>query len=34
MLDEPDSGVDIESLELMGEMVNRLFLTDTSYSVK
>jgi len=34
MLDEPDSGVDLESLELMGEMVNRLFSTDASSPVK
>ena len=34
MLDEPDSGVDIESLELMGEMVNRLFSMDATHPVK
>jgi Fe-S cluster assembly ATP-binding protein len=30
LLDEPDSGVDVESLELMGEMVDRLFSEETS----
>lgn len=34
MLDEPDSGVDMESLELMGEMINRLFSADSSHPVK
>jgi Fe-S cluster assembly ATP-binding protein len=28
MLDEPDSGVDIEALELIGEMAKRLFSVD------
>ncbi|MCD4671939.1 MAG: ABC transporter ATP-binding protein [Anaerolineaceae bacterium] len=31
MLDEPDSGVDIEALELIGEMAKRLFSIDISH---
>jgi Fe-S cluster assembly ATP-binding protein len=34
ILDEPDSGVDIESLEAMGKMVNRLFSADDDHPVK
>lgn len=34
LLDEPDSGVDVESLELMGKMVNRLFSADVSHPAK
>ena len=34
LLDEPDSGVDVESLGLMGEMVDRLFLKDTAHPVR
>jgi len=34
MMDEPDSGVDLESLELVGEMVNRLFSKDPDHPAK
>jgi Fe-S cluster assembly ATP-binding protein len=34
MMDEPDSGVDVEALELLGEMVNRLFSKDPTRPVK
>jgi Fe-S cluster assembly ATP-binding protein len=34
LLDEPDSGVDVESLELMGKMINRLFSADVTHPVK
>jgi len=34
MMDEPDSGVDLESLELVGEMVNRLFSRDPTRPAK
>jgi len=34
MMDEPDSGVDVEALELLGEMVNRLFSKDPKHPVK
>jgi len=34
MMDEPDSGVDLESLELVGEMVNRLFSKDPARPAK
>ena len=34
MMDEPDSGVDIEAMGLIGEMVNELFTRDTRYPAK
>lgn len=34
MLDEPDSGVDIDSLELLSLLINRLFTPDEEYPVK
>ena len=34
MMDEPDSGVDLESLEMVGEMVNRLFSKDLARPAK
>jgi len=34
MLDEPDSGVDIEALTLVGKLVNKLFSTDEAHPVK
>jgi len=34
MLDEPDSGVDIEALDIVGNMVNRLFARDPRHPVK
>ncbi len=34
MMDEPDSGVDMESLELVGDMVNLLFSSDPAHPVK
>jgi Fe-S cluster assembly ATP-binding protein len=34
MMDEPDSGVDIESLNLIGEMINMLFSNDRYHPVK
>ncbi len=33
MMDEPDSGVDIESLSLMGELINQLFSIDEEHPV-
>ena len=33
MLDEPDSGVDVEALSLMGELINRLFTFDPDHPV-
>jgi len=34
MMDEPDSGVDLESLELVGNMVNTLFSKDPAHPAK
>jgi Fe-S cluster assembly ATP-binding protein len=34
MIDEPDSGVDLESLELMGDLINALFSRDPEHPVK
>jgi Fe-S cluster assembly ATP-binding protein len=34
MLDEPDSGVDVEALGLVGELMNRLFSRDKNYPVR
>jgi Fe-S cluster assembly ATP-binding protein len=34
MMDEPDSGVDLESLALIGNMINKLFSIDSACSVK
>jgi Fe-S cluster assembly ATP-binding protein len=34
MMDEPDSGVDLESLAIVGEMINSLFSQDSSCPVK
>lgn len=34
MMDEPDSGVDLESLELVGDMVNTLFSKDPTHPAK
>jgi Fe-S cluster assembly ATP-binding protein len=34
MMDEPDSGVDLESLALIGNMINRLFAIEPACSVK
>jgi Fe-S cluster assembly ATP-binding protein len=34
MMDEPDSGVDLESLELVGDMVNALFSKDPTRPAK
>ena len=33
MMDEPDSGVDVEALSLMGELINRLFTSDPDHPV-
>lgn len=34
MLDEPDSGVDIDSMELLRSMINKLFSPEEGYPVK
>ncbi len=34
MMDEPDSGVDIEALALVGSLINRLFAPDATHTVK
>ena len=34
MMDEPDSGVDVEALNLMGEMIIRLFACDPNHPVQ
>lgn len=34
MLDEPDSGVDIDSMELLRSMINKLFSQEEGYPVK
>jgi len=34
MMDEPDSGVDIEALALVGKLINKLFAPDEKYPVK
>jgi Fe-S cluster assembly ATP-binding protein len=34
MMDEPDSGVDIQSLELVGSLINQLFAQDKTHPVK
>jgi len=34
MMDEPDSGVDLESLELVGDLINTLFSRDPARPVK
>lgn len=34
MMDEPDSGVDLESLALIGNMLNKLFSLDSACSVR
>jgi Fe-S cluster assembly ATP-binding protein len=34
MMDEPDSGVDLESLELVGDLINTLFSRDPAHPVK
>jgi len=34
MMDEPDSGVDIEALELVGDMLNALFARDPAHPAK
>ncbi len=34
MMDEPDSGVDLESLQLVGKMVNKLFSKDPDHPAK
>jgi Fe-S cluster assembly ATP-binding protein len=34
MMDEPDSGVDLESLELVGDLINMLFSRDPARPVK
>jgi Fe-S cluster assembly ATP-binding protein len=34
MMDEPDSGVDIEALSLVGRLINKLFAPDASHPVR
>ncbi len=34
MLDEPDSGLDVESLSLLGRLINKLFSNDVSHLAK
>lgn len=34
MMDEPDSGVDVESLKLMGDMIDKLFCMDSAHPAK
>ncbi|MCA9741342.1 ABC transporter ATP-binding protein [candidate division KSB1 bacterium] len=34
MMDEPDSGVDLESLALIGKMINKLFAIESACTVK